>query len=413
MPLESILLMLQTQRVEWYSYYQISMVIIDGDEIIDIIDINRKIMMHSTTKEITSNNPYSIHSEKGKRLFIIASRFEELTGGLVWTNKLAEYAKKTHKHTTVIDLSMYSSLLGNSKYLGMFYFLVYFIKKHNFLVFIDHRLHLRFNLPLLVTLCRGRNRYVTLCHHVLYKTKRNYVRRYIEFISERVFLRNAELVIVPSQRTSVEVERLGISKQRIKVVNPTRVFACNRLPKRSFKRKLLFVGNLEDRKGVDILIKAVTRVRDFTLDIVGDFKDEKYVKMLRDFVRENGLSGKVVFHGRVDANLMPSFYRDANIFVFPSRYEGYGMVLIEAMCFGLPIVATSIPTTVEIVRHGVNGYVCPMDDVICLARNINRLLDNTRLQKRMSVFNFKMSRKFRGWDEVIRDTFATFKPYLE
>lgn len=392
-----------------YTVYRITVVVIDGNQIIAIIGVT----MHPTTKRIKPSDPSGIHSKMGKHLFIVASRFEEITGGLVWTNKVAEHVKKNHKRTTVIDLSMHSPLLGNNKYIGMFYFLFYFFTKHEFFVFIDHRLHLRFNLPLLVALCWGKNRYATLCHHVLYKTKKNLVRRRVEFISERLFLKKAELVIVPSQQTSFEVGRLGVSKNKIKVVNPTQVFTCNQLPKRFLKRKLLFVGNLEERKGVDVLIKAVARLHDFTLDIVGDFKDENYVKKLKDFVNEKGLTKKVFFRGRIDNRLMSGFYKDANIFVFPSRYEGYGMVLIEAMCFGLPIVATSIPTTLEIVKHGLNGYICPMDDVVCMARSINRLLDNRSLQRRMSVVNFEMSRKFRGWDEVARETFAAFRPYLE
>jgi glycosyltransferase involved in cell wall biosynthesis len=387
-------------------------VVIDEGEIIDIIDIDTKLIMESAAKEIMSDNPPYVHSAKHKQLFIIASRFEELTGGLVWTNKLAEYAKHTYQHTTVIDLSRHSSLFGNSRYFGMFYFLFYFFKKHDFFVFIDHRLHLRFNLPLLVMLICKRNRYATLCHHVLCRTKKNAIRRRIEFISEKLFLRYAQLIVVPSQRTMVEVARFGVSKQKIKVVNPTRVFTCDELPKRSLQRRLLFVGNLEERKGVDVLLRAVTRICDFSLDIVGDYKDGNYVRRLRAFVRENGLTGKVSFHGRIDTRLMPSFYRNANIFVFPSRHEGYGMVLVEAMCFGLPIVATSIPTTLEIVRHGVNGYVCPLDDEVCIAKSINRLLNDSGLQRRMSLRNFEMSCRFQDWDEVARDTFAAFKPYL-
>lgn len=352
----------------------------------------------------------------GKSFFIIASNFQAAsTGGLIWINKLAEYAQKKYEKTAVIDLTKSNIWIRNNRFLDIIHYLLYLLWRNNFFVFIDHSLHLRFGVPLLASYFLKKNRYAVICHHIFYKIRKNTIRRRIEYLSEKIFLKNARIIIVPSKKTYLDIQKFKVDKKKIVIINPTYTFKSKKLPQRKFQNKILFVGTLEPRKRVDIIIKALSLIKNsnFTLDIIGGYhKQEKYFVYLRNIVKEHNLSDKVIFHCRVDSKKLINFYRNANIFVFPSMHEGYGMVLLEAMSFGIPIVATDIPTTREIVENNVNGYLCPVDDVMCLSQGIKTLLVNQNLQAQMGKRNFAASRKFRSWDEVVKQTFASLHPYL-
>lgn len=350
-----------------------------------------------------------------RNLFIIATSFKDTTGGLTWTSKVAEYAKQHYENTTAIDLASNNALLRKNRFAEILYYFGFFLLRSNFFVFIDHRLHLRFGIPLLTSFVLKKNAYGTICHHLFYKTKTNHPRKAIEFFSEKVFLQNARFVIVPSEKTSADVQRLNVAKKKIFVVNPTCACKSDKMPQRAAQNKILAVGNLEPRKGIDAVIKALGLLKDteFSLDIVGGFRNhDDYFTYLQDLVVEYGLSDKVKFRGRVAGDQIANFYVDASIFVFPSRHEGYGMVLLEAMSFGLPIVATDIPTTREIIKDSVNGYLCLVDDVACLSQKIRKLLTDRTLQLQLGRKNFEASKKFRGWDDVVEQTFAPLRPYL-
>jgi len=348
-------------------------------------------------------------------LYIIASRFRSITGGLIWTSRLAEYAKRIYRNTTLIDLEQENILLRTDRFLEIIYYFIFLLFKNNFFVFIDHRLHLRFGIPLLASLLLKKNMYATICHHLFYKTKKCVVRKAIEYFSEKIFLKNARFIIVPSNQTALDIQSICGARDNIIVIHPTYTVKCRGFPQRQFRNRILFVGNLEPRKGIQVVIEALSLINDtdFSFDIVGGYyKHEKYFLQLKNLVNKHDLSNRITFHGRVDSNKLVHFYRSANVFVFPSWHEGYGIVLLEAMNFGLPIVATDIPTTRDIIRDDVNGYLCPVNDAKCMARKIRKLLSNHNIQTKIGKTNYKASRKFRNWVEVVEQTFNTIRPYL-
>lgn len=126
---------------------------------------------------------------------------------------------------------------------------------------------------------------------------------------------------------------------------------------------LLFVGRLEHIKGVDIVVKSMKRIPkelpDAVLHIVGD---GSMMKRLRSFVISNGLKKRVKFHGFVSQDL-PSFYKSADICVFPSRLESFGIMCLEAMSAGKPIIASKVGGIPEIIENLENGIlVKPTED---------------------------------------------------
>jgi spore coat protein SA len=122
---------------------------------------------------------------------------------------------------------------------------------------------------------------------------------------------------------------------------------------------ILFSGRIIPRKGVSVLIKTTYQVRNYLpqakLVIVGSGKPA-YIKKLR--LQAKKWKVPVLFTGRIAHNKIHKIYRIADCFVCPSqRYEAFGLVNVEAMATGIPVVASDIGGIKEIIRHGENGYI--------------------------------------------------------
>jgi len=156
--------------------------------------------------------------------------------------------------------------------------------------------------------------------------------------------------------------------------------------------RLLFVGRLESRKGIDTLLAAAPSLLEkypaAVIDIVGDdtilrpdgttYKAEFLAQPLSEDVRR-----RVRFHGRVEEKELLDFYRDCDIFVAPSRYESFGLVFLEAMVFGKPVVACAAGGAVEVVSDGETGILIPPEDSVALLKSLDRLVGEVDLRQAM------------------------------
>lgn len=136
---------------------------------------------------------------------------------------------------------------------------------------------------------------------------------------------------------------------------------------------ILYVGRLTSEKGVDVLLRAFSRVTTpALLEIVGAGSERS---RLEELVRDLGISEGVRFAGGIaDRTELVAKYRYATLFVLPSRSEGLGCVLLEAMSAGTPIVATNVGGIPELVRDGWNGFLVPPEDPSAMAGAIDRML---------------------------------------
>jgi len=161
---------------------------------------------------------------------------------------------------------------------------------------------------------------------------------------------------------------------------------------------ILFVGNLVKDKGVDVLLKAFakckSRVKDLRLIIVGEGplrnSLEKTVKFL-------GLSESIRFLGRVTHEELVNIYNMASVTVLPSRYESFGLVLVESMACGTPVIATATEGARDIVTHGVDGFLVPINDIDSLANAICKLIENPELRKQMGKNARRKAEKKFSW----------------
>ncbi|MBW3659512.1 MAG: glycosyltransferase family 4 protein [Actinobacteria bacterium] len=147
---------------------------------------------------------------------------------------------------------------------------------------------------------------------------------------------------------------------------------------------LLFVGRLERRKGLEQLLRALLLLKpdrpDVRVLVVGEGPErDRCQAMIPARLRSD-----VVFLGRVDADDLPRFYRSADLFVSPALGgESFGIVLLEAMAAGTPVVASDIPGYRSVLRHELHGRLVPPGDPRALADAIATLLDNPALREAM------------------------------
>lgn len=176
----------------------------------------------------------------------------------------------------------------------------------------------------------------------------------------------------------VEVIPFGISSSDYMRAEKFPILSDNLYDKS--KVKILFVGRLVYYKGIDVLIEAMSRVDGAELFIIGGGElDEK----LKARVTELGISDKVHFMGRLPQRELFAAFSDCDIFVLPSvkRSEAFGLVQLEAMVYGKPVINTSLPTAVpEVSLHGETGLTVEPGNVDELATAMTTLVNDRELR---------------------------------
>jgi len=170
------------------------------------------------------------------------------------------------------------------------------------------------------------------------------------------------------------------------------------------KLNILFVSRLEKRKGLDYLLKAFKQVKeeipDSRLIVVGPGtrlrrKYERYVK--RSKLKD------VVFVGLVDYDELPRYYKTADVFCAPATgRESFGIILLEAMAVGKPIVASNIEGYAGVVTHGVDGLLVPPADKDSLARALISLLGDEPLRREMGAKGRAKALE-HSWERIAQD----------
>jgi glycosyltransferase involved in cell wall biosynthesis len=170
-----------------------------------------------------------------------------------------------------------------------------------------------------------------------------------------------------------------------------------------FSKIVLFVGRLEKRKGVDTLIQAAAdflKAKDVGMIVAGhDFEgwEAESGKMLPAALRS-----KVLFTGSVSDSTREKLMARAYCLVFPSRYESFGLVPLEAFVHGVPVVATEAGAIPEVVADGKAGLLFAPDDAVELAEKVNALIDSPELRQKLSDGARDAIREFSGRKSAIR-----------
>jgi len=172
-------------------------------------------------------------------------------------------------------------------------------------------------------------------------------------------------------------------------------------------RQLLFVGRLVERKGVAFLLRATGLLKcdiPVHLNIVGTGSEEPALHRL---VKELDLEREVTFHGFVSAGTLAALYRNCDVFVLPAVVdakgdtEGLGVVLIEAMSYRRPVVASNLGGIVDIVIHEQNGLLVPPQGPEALAAAVHRIIADPEFARRLGEAGFRHVRDNYSWSAII------------
>lgn len=165
-------------------------------------------------------------------------------------------------------------------------------------------------------------------------------------------------------------------------------------------KHLVSVGALRDVKGHDVLIRAFQRVAQqhpgVTLRIVGDGPNRS---MYETLIKEAELGDRVCISGWCSPNEVRAALREASIFVFPSRYEGFGIALVEAMAAGCPVVASDVGGIPEVVS-GTSARLVSPNDPVALAETLERSLDDDQWREEAGRASEKRASRF-CWEAVV------------
>lgn len=156
-------------------------------------------------------------------------------------------------------------------------------------------------------------------------------------------------------------------------------------------RFVLNVGSLEERKNLLLIVKALERLPS-DVDLVAVGRRTRYTTQVERYVAERGLNGRVHLLQGVSFGDLPTIYRLASVFAYPSRYEGFGIPIIEAISAGLPVVAAT-GSCLEEAGGDACLYVSPDDDA-ALAEALERFLDDEALRERSVRASQEYIRRF-------------------
>lgn len=236
---------------------------------------------------------------------------------------------------------------------------------------------------------------VAIVHHLrVSEARQPWQNRLYRWVEQR-YLASVDAFVFNSQTTRRAVAAL-VGNNRPAIVAPP---AGDRLgglfavppPARSVPRsdplpplRLIFIGNLIARKGLHTLLEALARLDPAiaTLTVIGSQTvDPPYVRRLNRQISAAGLTQRVTLHGALPDADLANHLVNSDLLVVPSSYEGFGIVYLEAMAFGLPVIATTAGGAAEVVAHGVNGLLIEPDDVAGLVAHLHLLhADRQRLQ---------------------------------
>ena len=177
------------------------------------------------------------------------------------------------------------------------------------------------------------------------------------------------------------------------------------------ERVILNVAKFEDKKGQDVLIKAFAAIaakyKDVKLLLVG--ATAKALPILRALAVSIGVDSRVEFYPDTPHQQVATFFKRATIFCLPSRKEPFGIVLLEAASFAVPVVASRVGGVPEIVSDGIDGLLVSPDSPDELARCIMSLLDDSDAAKDMGkrlfqhvISNFSWNTAYGKYADILQ-----------
>lgn len=264
------------------------------------------------------------------------------------------------------------------------------------------------NLPDEVECHAERLQIIALVHHPLAdETGLDVARQRVLRDSETRALAAARRVVVTSHYTARALRDYHVPVERIRVAEPgvdKAALASGALDHEasSLPWRLLCVATLTPRKGLGLLVEALTGLTDrpWVCEIVGSYeRDTGYAATLMAEARRLGLAERVSFVGERNDEDLAAAYRQADLFVFPSLYEGYGMVVTEALSRGLPVITTTGGALVDTLPREA-GIAVPPGKADALREALSYWMDDAGVRHRLRCGALRAREELADWQQA-------------
>jgi len=235
---------------------------------------------------------------------------------------------------------------------------------------------------------------------------------------ERMLVEHADAIVATCTDELSELQRLGVDPGRATVVPcgvDLRLFSPHgrsELPAPG-RYRLVFVGRLVERKGIGNAITALASVTDAELVVAGGpdaarLDGDREVRRLRELAQHHGVADRVLFRGRVGRDSLPALLRSADAVVCVPWYEPFGLVALEAMACGVPVVASAVGGLTDTVVPGVTGLHVPPREPAALAKELNALLADPDRRAAYGAAGARRAAQHYSWNRVAAATLQTY-----
>lgn len=231
---------------------------------------------------------------------------------------------------------------------------------------------------------------------------------------EKRVIRSSEYIIAHSKKTRDALLSSGFRGREIRLISHgVELDTIKNIPASKEKSDLLFAGRLIKDKNVELVIRALGLIKkdmpQVRCTIIGEGPEKNKLLSLS---KKLGLEENIRFTGFLEYKEVLALMKASKIFAFPSQREGFGIVAIEALSCGLPVVTVEHPmnAATEIIKDGKNGYVCRID-ASSLAARIKGLLEDETLRLKMSE-EAKSAAAGNDWDKITDITLEFYKEII-
>jgi glycosyltransferase involved in cell wall biosynthesis len=234
---------------------------------------------------------------------------------------------------------------------------------------------------------------------------------------ERALANRVAKVVATCSDEMFELGRMGLLRGRMSVVpcgvDLRRFSASGPSMPRNGEHRLVAVGRLVPRKGFDTAIAALRHLPKTELVIAGGpakgkLTDDPEANRLKDLAARAGVADRVRFVGQVSRRNMPKLFRSADLVVCTPWYEPFGIVPLEAMACGVPVVAGAVGGLTDTVVDGITGALVPPKQPVALAKAIRKLLADPAARKAYGFAAADRVRARYSWDRIAVDVLAVY-----
>jgi glycosyltransferase involved in cell wall biosynthesis len=340
---------------------------------------------------------------------LIYGSLDTLTGGYLYDRKMVEYLRNRGDRVRIFSLPWRNyarHVLDNAslKLAGALCserldVLVQDELNHPSLFWLNERIRAKVNYSM-----------VALVHHLRCSELRPAWQNSFYRLVEKQYLSTVDGFVVNSLTTLSTVEELATGAKPSVVAYPGKDdIRCDiseeqiaRRAEQSGPLEILFVGSLIRRKNLHALLAALARLpKDrWRLTVVGNLHtDPTYSRTVQRQIERDGIGRHVRLLGPLEKKDLVKRYAESHLLAVPSSYEGYGIVYVEGMGFGLPALACSVGAAPEIITHGVNGFLVQSDDVDSMTAHIDELDRDRDKLARMGVAAVERHAALPTWAE--------------